>query len=256
VDEARAATLAQALNIGAEALCEIAKTASRNQKSLTGTGVYAGRFHDEVVKVTKVFNLVRPVLTQIDALDLAAFTAHLDAVRNPGVSFGHRDAARKQIALIVETQIIPNLGNLSGPAQSATEPVIPLAVFATAPTYYKNTVIQANGCYEKRWFEACSVMIRKLVENMIIDVYEKHGKKAEIQKDGLYMMLAGLVAAMLSQTHWTLGRETREALPELKKLGDRAAHNRRYWATKPDIDKVLSGLRVTADDLLHLAGHK
>ena len=45
-------------------------------------------------------------------------------------------------------------------------------------------------------------------------------------------------------------------MPEIKKLGDRAAHNRRYWATKQDIANVLSGLRTAADDLLHLAGHK
>ena len=72
----------------------------------------------------------------------------------------------------------------------------------------------------------------------------------------LYLMLSGLIGAILKQTHWPLGRETKKSLPALKQLGDRAAHNRRYEATKQDIDQLLPGLRATVDDLLHLAGHK
>jgi hypothetical protein len=100
-------------------------------------------------------------------------------------------------------------------------------------------------------------MIRKLVENLIIDVYEVNKREAEIRGgDGEYLMLSGLITAMLKQTHWALQRETKRSLPEVKKLGDRAAHNRRYEATRQDIDQVVSGLRAAADDLLHLAGRK
>jgi hypothetical protein len=69
-------------------------------------------------------------------------------------------------------------------------------------------------------------------------------------------MLSGLITAILNQTHWQLQRETKASLPEIKKLGDRAAHNRRYEATRQDFDKILPGLRATVDDLLHLAGYK
>jgi hypothetical protein len=40
----------------------------------------------------------------------------------------------------------------------------------------------------------------------------------------------------------------------MESLGDRAAHARRYIATKQDVDKVISGLRVVVEELLHLAG--
>lgn len=132
----------------------------------------------------------------------------------------------------------------------------PTVLGTTAPSYLRRTLLQANGCYEKRWFDASSVMIRKLVENLIIDVYEKDKKQTEIQQNGEYFMLSGLITAMLNQTHWTLQRETKRSLPDIKKLGDRAAHNRRYEATRQDIDQLLAGLRATVDDLLHLAGHK
>ena len=88
-------------------------------------------------------------------------------------------------------------------------------------------------------------------------MYERNKKEGEIRiKDGDYLMLAGLIMEILKQSHWPLQRETKKVLPELKKLGDRAAHNRRYEATRQDIDQLLAGLRATVDDLLHLAGYK
>ncbi|MEH2141633.1 hypothetical protein [Nostoc sp.] len=55
---------------------------------------------------------------------------------------------------------------------------------------------------------------------------------------------------------WNLGRETKQALPLIKNLGDRSAHSRRFLAKKQDIDKIVPGLRVVVDELLHLGGLK
>jgi hypothetical protein len=178
-------------------------------------------------------------------------------VKSASTEIRARDEARKQVRLICETEVLTRIGNLSGPVQPTSEPVLSASIFAKAPSYLQRTVLQANGCYEKRWFEAASVMIRRLGEHLIIDVYEKHQKQSEItDSDGSYVMLNGLVKAISTQTYWSLQRETKQALPAIKKLGDRGAHSRRYEATKQDIDNVLSGLRAAADDLLHLAGHK
>ena len=106
--------------------------------------------------------------------------------------------ANKEIRLICETEILPNIQNLTSPQQPSSEMVLPSSVLAKAPKYLQRSLLQANCCYEQRWFDASSVMIRKLVENLIIEVYEKHGKQAEIQKDGDYLMLSGLVTAMLN----------------------------------------------------------
>jgi hypothetical protein len=256
VEEERARKLVDALAVGAEALTEIARTAARNRKPLTGSGFYANRFHGELVKLVRVEALMMPVVRSIVGFDPQQLVNDLGTVKSETAGFADRDAARKRIRLVCETEILPNIANLGAPIQPRSEPVLATAVLASAPTYLQRTLLQANGCYENRWFEASSVMIRKLVENLIIDVYEKHKKQSEIQKDGEYFMLAGLVTAILNQNHWQLQRETRKTLPDIKKLGDRAAHNRRYWATQGDIDKILTGLRAAVDDLLHLAGHK
>lgn len=256
MDEARARTLVDALAVGAEALTAIASTAARNRKPLTGAGAYAERFHRELVKLARVEALIIPVVRSIVGFDPQPLIRDLETVKSEMATVRDRDVARKRVRLICETAILPNLSNPSAPVQPRSEAVLAAAIFAAAPTYLQRTLLQANGCYENRWFEASSVMIRKLVENLIIDVYEKNKKQSEIQKDSEYFMLSGLVTSILSQTHWQLQRETRRVLPEIKKLGDRAAHNRRYWATQSDIDSILPGLRAAVDDLLHLAGHK
>jgi len=257
MEESRAKQMAVALAAGAAELHEIARTAARGNQSLAGSNFYANKFHDAVVNLTRVESEVMPVIETIAGFDPAPLRRHLATVKSTSSELRARDEARKQVRLICETELLLRLGNLSGPVQPSSEPVLAASIFAKGPTYLQRTVLQANGCYEKRWFEAASVMIRRLVEHLIIDVYEEHQKQSEIaDSDGSYLMLNGLVKAISSQTYWPLQRETKQTLPAIKKLGDRAAHSRRYEATKQDIDNVLSGLRSTVDDLLHLAGHK
>ncbi len=145
------------------------------------------------------------------------------------------------------------------PADSTpkTEHVLPLAVVQGTRGYLERIILQANGCYEREWFDACAVMIRRFTETMIIEVYEAHGKAAEIKdSNGDFLMLRDIITKVLNDPAWTLQRETKKVLPEIKLLGDSSAHARRFIAKKPDVDKVLPGFRIAAEDLLQLANLK
>jgi hypothetical protein len=138
-----------------------------------------------------------------------------------------------------------------------SERVLPQSVVTNTRSYIESVVQQANGSYEHHWFDACSVMIRKFVEILIIEVYETHKRTADIKdKNGDFLMLRDLITITMADSAWNLSRETKRVLPEVKSLGDRSAHNRRYIAKQADVDKVIPGLRVLADDLLHLANLK
>ena len=50
-----------------------------------------------------------------------------------------------------------------------------------------------------------------------------------------------------------LGRDAQKALSDVKELGDRSAHNRRYNAVKADLEKIQSGVRVAVDEMIALA---
>lgn len=97
-------------------------------------------------------------------------------------------------------------------------------------------------------------MMRRLVETLLIEAYEALGRENEI-KDGSdnYLMLRDIVSRALGATHIGLGRDAKDALSKIKEMGDRSAHNRRYNAVRPDMDKVQSGLRVVVDELINIA---
>src|SRR5918993_5504962 len=180
MDQQRAEQLAKALATGADELNRIALTAARNKKSIAASGPYADRFHTAVIALTRVENLLAPVLSAIPGFDNAKLKAQLTTAKSPKANLQARDDARKQVRLICETEVLPQLGNISSPVQPSAEPVLPAAVMSKAPTYLQRTLLQANGCYMNRWYDASSVMIRKLVENLIIDVYEVNKREAEI----------------------------------------------------------------------------
>src|SRR5262249_7941308 len=119
----------------------------------------------------------------------------------------------------------------------------------------ERVLLQANGTYEHQWYDACSVMIRRLVETLIIEVYEAKNRADEIKgTDGNFLMLSHLVDRITADPTFHLGRETKRGLPLIKSLGDRSANNRYFIAKQPDIDKVTHDLRVIVEELLNLAG--
>ena len=131
---------------------------------------------------------------------------------------------------------------------------LPKQVWTNTRGYIERVCEQLNGCYECKFYDAVSVLARRLIETLIIEAYEATHREQEIRDSaGNFFMLSGLATAALSANGIGLGRDAKKALSELKELGDRSAHNRRYNAVKADLDKVQSGVRVITDELLNIA---
>src|ERR1043166_8721312 len=98
-------------------------------------------------------------------------------------------------------------------------------------------------------------MLRRLIETLIIECYEHLHREAEIKNaQGQYFMLGDLVDAALGSAGINLGtREVKNALSAVKKQGDRAAHNRRFNAIRPDLDNIKDEVRVAIDVLINVA---
>lgn len=100
-------------------------------------------------------------------------------------------------------------------------------------------------------------MIRRFLEVLIIEAFEYIGKDAKIKNvNGDFLYLSELISATLSEPSWNLTRNTRNALPRLKDVGDKSAHSRRYNAVRSDIDKLAPDMRVTIQELIYLSGLK
>lgn len=138
---------------------------------------------------------------------------------------------------------------------SQAEHVLPFSVVRGTRGYVEATVHQINGSYENGWYDACAVMMRRLLETLIIEVFEGRGMAAAIQgPSGNFMSLDMLIGKVRGEPTWNLSRGTIEALNGVKNLGDKSAHARRFKAHRGDIDSLRMDFRESVQELINLAG--
>jgi hypothetical protein len=145
---------------------------------------------------------------------------------------------------------LPPEAGLNAPGQS----VIPVALVKGTRGYIERVAHQVNGCYDNGWFDACAVMIRRLLETLIIETFESQKIASKI-KDGKgdFYFLSELIRLTLAESSWNLTRNSKIALPKLKDIGDKSAHSRRYHAVRNDLDRLLPEIRVVVQELIYLA---
>lgn len=137
--------------------------------------------------------------------------------------------------------------------QSQTQQVIPLSVIRGTRRYLEVITQQINGSYESGLYDACAVMMRKLIESLIIEVFEGCGLAERIKTGaGDFLPLDGLIGKIIGEPSWNLSRETRRALPAVKQVGDNSAHGRRFHAHRGDIDNLRTGFRAAVQELITL----
>jgi hypothetical protein len=140
---------------------------------------------------------------------------------------------------------------------SSSQKVIPISLVRNTRGYIEKVANQINGCYENGWFDACAVMLRRLIETLIIESFEKHNLDHKIKNSqGDFLYLDDLIDCALNEASWNLGRNSKRALPKLKKIGDLSAHSRRYNAHLKDIEKLIVDIRVVVQELIYLSGLK
>lgn len=158
---------------------------------------------------------------------------------------------------IARSEIRDNLHEILG----ATKPhvdqdlgYLPRDVWKDTRGYIERVCEQLNGCFQLEFYDAASILVRRLIETLIIESYEHLGRENEIKgADGNYLMLRDLVGRVTGSNGLTLGREAKSALTPIKELGDRSAHNRRYNAVKADLEKLHSGVRVCVDEMIAMS---
>ena len=134
---------------------------------------------------------------------------------------------------------------------------IPEDVWLGTRGYIEKIARQVNGCYQFGFYDGSSVLTRRIIETLLIECYEHLGIESQIKKaDGNYPMLSEIIIGATDKGHLSLGRETKKVLGQIKSVGDRSAHNRRYTTVRADLDKIQSGVRLAVDELLHLANLK
>ena len=134
--------------------------------------------------------------------------------------------------------------------------VIPFSVVRDTKGYIEKITHQINGTYVDSNYDACAVMIRRLVETLIIETFENNGLSYLIENgNGNYFFLKDLIDVTLSQS-WKLSRNFKKDLLRFKDVGDKSAHSKTYIANRQDIDDIIPSLRLVVQELLILSGIK
>jgi hypothetical protein len=162
-------------------------------------------------------------------------------------------ASAKAIKVSVDRELGPPAEGLPSPG----EQVVLRSLVRGTRNYIERVANQANGAYEMGWYDACAVMIRRLLETLIIEAFEKAGLAAGIKTtSGDFFYLRDLIDACLNEPTWNLSRNCKAAMPRLKDIGDKSAHSRRYNAHKGDVQPLLGDVRLVVQELLSLSGLK
>ena len=138
-----------------------------------------------------------------------------------------------------------------------SDSIVPRSVVRNSRAYIERIVCQVNGCYDSGWYDACAVMIRRLIETLLIEAFESAGISEKIKSpSGDFLPLAEIISAAVGEAGLNLGRGVRRALPRLKNLGDKSAHSRRFNAHQRDLEQVATDVRDTVQELLYVADLK
>lgn len=123
--------------------------------------------------------------------------------------------------------------------------------------YIAKVVQQINVSYDMGLYDCCAVMIRRLLETMIIEVYEKLGRSDDLKgNDGHFLMFSGLLNILENDRSINLGRQSVAGLKSFKKIADSSAHNRRFNASRKDISDKFDGVRLAIVELRQIAFNK
>lgn len=88
------------------------------------------------------------------------------------------------------------------------------------PPYITRLVPQINGTYELGWYEGSSMVLRRLVETLIIELYTRRGWKQDVQDptSNEFLMLKGLIDKLNGDARLRMPRRTIEGLNKVKEL--------------------------------------
>jgi hypothetical protein len=147
---------------------------------------------------------------------------------------------------------VPLTDKQRGVEQPIDAPFLLPDVVRGTPDYIVRIVPQINGCWQRKWFEACAVMIRRLVETLICHLYERRGWKAELldPKTKERYGLRRMVDKICGDARFGLERRAADDLKRLVDLGDVSAHDFRITVKPGDLENLREALRLTAERLL------
>jgi hypothetical protein len=229
-----------------------ARTAAKHRFKLGTHTYYAPKAHESLVEIRRNFLELRASYPQERS---AAVAAHLDALEAPLAQLEKGlDLEPRELEKTVRDVSYKVGSDLRAAIQSAGNSPVSDAPFITPdilkPGVYRKVLEEANRCFTQNCPNACAAMLRRLVESLIIEAFEVHKLEANIKDNaGEYLELKALIGRAIAEPTLKLSRNTRNALPNLKILGDLSVHSRRHLIRNDDLNGLQKDARIAIEEL-------
>jgi hypothetical protein len=125
-------------------------------------------------------------------------------------------------------------------------------LFAGKDRYLRDITIEINTAFRNGAYNACSVLLRRLLETLIIKAHTRNGTaEMAVNSTGEYYHLGKLIDDVLERRHFGLSRNAYDAMPNLKQLGDWGAHNPNVLVRNTDLEPLKLNARLCFEELLN-----
>lgn len=125
------------------------------------------------------------------------------------------------------------------------ETILPLAIFNGLQQNFQSICKQINASYEHNLYDCAAVMMRRLLEGLLIMVYQSNGIESEIKnKNGRHLTLDKIIKNAENNSELSLSVNTKNNMYKFKNLGNYSAHKIWYNTTKKDIEPLVFDYRV------------
>jgi len=171
-----------------------------------------------------------------------------------------RDRSARRVAMVKRKRGNKEKGSepkkKAAPAKSPSSEYVPQEILDRMPPYILRLVPQINGAYENEWYEAAAMVLRRLVEALIIELYSRRGWMSEVQDPDTreFLLLKALIGKLNGDARLHMQRRTIEGLNKVKDLGDTAAHDFKIRIRKSDLDGIQSSVRLVLERLIFTIG--
>ena len=139
---------------------------------------------------------------------------------------------------------------------TSDDSLLPEILFKEAKRNYLLKVAQQiNSSYENNLFDACALMMRRLLEILLIHCFEEAGIEDKVQdSDGNYQNLKTLINKAKSRTEIQLTSDVKKDIDDFRELGNLSAHRVKYNCRKDDIRPLRIAYRAVVEELLYASG--
>jgi hypothetical protein len=189
---------------------DVAKKARKHRKNLNGDTFYGNKLAKLRTDATILFS----ELSNHPIGDTSALAELIETCFSANTAQKDRLAAVRELSHSLRTKWRQSKAEGAAPGNE----IFPLALIAKAHRGYLTTIArQMNGCAREGFYDACAVMMRRLVEISIIEAFEKRGIATKIKDaKGDYLQLTALVDHALVETSFTLSRNGKSCFAKVE----------------------------------------